>query len=411
MNTRALCLTTLALCLPFFVAGAAHVTTEDGDYSWTRWRGPDRDGLSRETSWSVDGKPEDLWRAEVGMGYSAVVVAEGRLYTMGFDEGAGSDLIWCLDAATGEELWVFDYPAKIMNNLHEGGTLSTPTIDGDAVFTANREGMVHCFDAATGDVRWSLDIKPLVNVEAGTWGFAASPIVDGDDLILNVGKIAVLEKTTGELKWASKNYGHSYSTPSLCDVRGTAALALFNSDGLAVIERAGGKERYFHPWTTRHDINAATPQVIGDSIFISSGYNHGCALLKMGAPKEGKEAFEVEWENRAMRSKMSGCVLVDGFLYGYDEAMFRCVDLKGEVRWSQRGLGNGALTAAGGKLIMMTGDGELIIAKATEEGFEELSRTQVIEGGKVFWTVPVLVNGRIYCRGSRGTLVCRDHRG
>ena len=404
------------VCLPLLLTQALSAGTPlagqpAGDtFEWPHWRGPARNGISLESAWSAKGKPEAQWTKEVGLGYSSVSIADGRLFTMGYDADVEVDVVWCLDVETGAELWSHAYPAAIMKHLHDGGTLSTPTIDGPRVFSANREGMVFCLEAASGEVVWEADLKDLAKAAFGTWGFSASPLVDGDTLLLNAGKLVALDKLTGKLKWSTKDYGHSYSTPAPFDLRGTPALALFNGDGLAVLERATGKERYFHEWKTRYDINAATPHVIGDSIFISSGLGRGCALLKMAKDEAGKEAFELLWEKKSMNNKMSGCVLLDGHLYGFDEAVLRCIDLQGESKWGQRGLGNGALSAADGKLIVMTDEGELIIAQANPKEYVELSRTKVIDTGKVFWTMPVLANGRIFCRGSQGTLVCRDHR-
>lgn len=410
MNSRVLRSIAAPLGLVALLSTSSVASHGDAQTDWPGWRGPLRDGISTESAWKTEGKAEALWSMDLGLGYSAVAISGGRLYSMGYDPEAEVDLVWCLDAETGEELWVFDYPAKIWDYLHGGGTLSTPTIDGAMVYTANREGMVYCFEGETGEVRWSVDMKELAGAKPGTWGFSASPIIDGEDLILNVGKVAVLDKHTGELKWTSKEYGHSYSTPALFDLNGTPAMAVFNSNGLSVIEREAGKERFFHEWKTKYDINAATPHVLGDRIFISSGLNRGCALLKMEGIGTDKERFDVVWENKSMSVKMSGCVLIDEHLYGFDETLLRCIDLEGNVAWSQRGLGNGALSAAGDRLIIMSSKGELIIAKATPEAYQELSKTKVIDTGKVFWTVPVLLDGRIYCRGSNGTLVCRDHR-
>ncbi|MCP3915210.1 MAG: PQQ-binding-like beta-propeller repeat protein [bacterium] len=373
--------------------------------SWPGWRGPARDGISTETNWRERGAEKDLWKRNVGLGYSAVAIDSKRLYTMGFDQEAGVDVVWCLDPMTGEEIWKHRYPAKIWNHLHGGGTLTTPTIHGDAVYTLNREGNLHCFEAETGKVRWHVDVTEALDAKTGTWGFAASPLVEGDELLVNVGKLVALDRATGETRWQSKDYGHSYSTPSVCEVGGKAALAVFNSNGLAVIEREGGRELFFHEWRTRYDINAATPIVTERGVFISSGLGRGAALLAFG-----EEGFDVAWENKAMRNKMSGCVLIDGHLYGFDESVLKCIDLDGNVKWSERGLGNGAVTGAPGKLLVMSGKGELIVAKASPEKYDELSKSRVIDAEGVFWTMPVLAGGLIYCRGSQGELVCRDHR-
>jgi outer membrane protein assembly factor BamB len=372
---------------------------------WPQWRGPNRDGISTETGWSVTGKAESAWSRAVGLGYSSVVVRDDRLWTMGFDAERQLDIIHCLDAATGKPVWSHTYGAKIWDRMHGGGTLTTPSLDGDVVYTLNREGKYHCLEAGTGEVVFADDLMQRFELEYPEWGFSASPLVLDDMIVVNVGRVIAFKKKSTEPIWQTeRNYGDAYSTPADFRLGGRPCLAVFNAQGLAVLDRKTGKHLAFHPWKTQYEINAATPVVRGETVFISSGLNRGCALLKLG---QGDP--EVLWESKKMRNKMTGCVLWQDHLYGFDESIFKCLDLEGNVAWSQRGLGNGAFMVADGKLILMSSKGELIIAKASPDGFEELSRTKVLDGG-VYWTSPVIANGRIYCRNSTGELVCRDHR-
>jgi len=374
--------------------------------SWPQWRGPARDGISKETDWTPAGKPEPLWSHDVGLGYSTVSIQDGRLYTMGYDEEAGLDLVWCIDADTGEELWVHTYPSKLWNEGHGGGTLTTPSVDGDVVYTMNREGNLYCLNAETGEVVWHKQMKEEFDLSYPRWGFAASPLVLDDMLVINAGKVFALSKDDGEVRWVTeKSYGHAYSTPTDFERGGRSMLAVFDGDGLALLDRKNGAEIARHEWKTSYDINAASPIVFDDKIFISSGYNKGCAMLRI---TDG--GLEVVWEGKAMRNQMSGCVLIDGHLYGFDDSVLKCLDLDGQEKWSERGTGKGALTAAAGKLIAMSSKGELIVAEASPQAFRELSRTKVIDSDGVFWTTPVLLDGLIYCRSSKGELVCRDHR-
>lgn len=395
---------TVLLSLPVLPLVTAHHDNEDKG-SWPQWRGPDRDGLSKETGWSAEGKQQNLWETNVGLGYSSVSIADGRLFTMGYDEGEGLDIIWCLDAETGEEIWAYPYPAKIWNQAHRGGTLNTPSIDGDVVYTLNREGSMYCFDAATGEVEWNHQLKEeYPELELPTWGYSASPLVLADELIVNCGMVMSLDKETGEAIWASKDYGHAYSTPAAFERDGQPLLAVLNGNGLAILEREGGQELYFQEWTGTRGINAASPIVIDDAVFISSSRKGACALLAMGE----SEMIPV-WENRAMTSQMSGCVLMDDHLYGFDLQVLKCIGIDGEDKWVERGIGNGAISGAPGRLIAMSAEGELIVAEATSEKYTELSRVKLFDEG-VFWTVPVLVDGVIYCRGNEGGLIARDHR-
>jgi len=215
---------------------------------------------------------ENLWEASVGLGYSTVSVADGRLYTLGYDVEQELDVVFCLDAETGEELWTHAYPAKIWNLMHAGGTLTTPTVDGDVVFTSNREGRLFCFDAANGESRWERDLAAELELTPPKWGFAASPIVLGDMLVLNLGRLLAVEKESGETLWVTEeSSGAAYSTPELFEYGGKPHAATFDSDGLAVHDLTDGARIAFHEWKTQFDVNSATPVAVAGKLFVSSG--------------------------------------------------------------------------------------------------------------------------------------------
>jgi outer membrane protein assembly factor BamB len=404
MNAHRICtiFTSPSLLLAASILTSAALAADPSD--WPQYRGPNRDGISSESGWSVEGREANLWEVRVGRGYSAVTVSNGRLYTMGFDEDGGMDVVWCLDPKTGEELWAHPYPAKIWNQFHGGGTLTTPSVDGDRVFVMNREGKFMCLDAETGEEFWMRDLIEEWKVTPPTWGFSASPLVLDDMLILNVGPTVALDKKTGETLWKTEDMGHAYATPIDFELEGRPCLAAFGGLGLYVLDRTKGEILFKHEWRTQYDVNASTPIVIGDKLFISSGYGHGGSLISLAGAEP-----KVLWENKAMKTQMSGAVLVGEHIYGFDDAILKCIDQQGEVLWSERGLGNGALIGADGKLMIVTGKGELLVAAANPEKFEALSKTKVLDDG-AFWTTPTLANGLVYCRSSLGQLVCRDHR-
>lgn len=374
-------------------------------HDWPQWRGPARDGISRESGWSAAGAEESSWERDVGLGYSTVSIVKGRLYTEGFDEAGGKDVLWCLDAATGAVLWSHSYPSRIWNEMHGGGTLATPSVDGEDVYVLNREGRFLRLDAESGEVRWERDLCKELDLKPPRWGFSASPLVLEEAIVLNLGTVLALDKQTGKPIWRTgKSYGDAYSTPVDFVLGEKRALAVFAGEGLAILSRAEGAELAFHPWKTKYDINAATPVVSQQRVFISSGLDRGAALIDLAG-----EEPRVVWESKVMRNRMSGCVLWGEHLYGFDESVLKCIDLDGNERWRARGLGDGALVAADGRLICVSSRGELVVAEASPEEYRELSRAKALEGG-VFWTTPVLSDGRIYLRSSLGRLVCRDHR-
>ncbi|MFT5051241.1 MAG: outer membrane protein assembly factor BamB [Chlamydiales bacterium] len=376
---------------------------------WAQWRGPGKDGISTETEWDSEGREQSVWSAEVGMGYSSVTVVDGKLFTMGYDKDMEFDVVRCLDAVTGEELWAHAYPSKIWNQYHTGGTLTTPSVDGDRVYTLNREAQFYCLEVETGEVLWDRALmEEFKGLETPIWGFSASPLILEETIILNLGRVIALDKKTGKLLWESEDYGHAYGTPLAIDVDGDARLAVFNGKGLAILSLKDGSAHGMHEWKTEWDVNAATPVLVGDDqLFISSGYNKGCGLVKVTA-----EGLEVVWENKSMRSHMSGVVLWEDNFYGFDEKNLTCLGMDGEKRWSVRDYDNGAVMVADGRLLIVSSKGELIVAEASPEEYTEISKAEVFEAKDkvVYWTTPVLVDGRVYCRSSMGDLVCRDHR-
>jgi outer membrane protein assembly factor BamB len=392
-----------ALACPMIASSAS---AED----WPQFRGPNRNGITSEANWSIEGQAEPLWTKTVGLGYSGMSVGGGRLFTLGYDEQAGEDVLYCLDAMTGAEIWTHRYPSQIWNRAHRGGTLSTPSIDGEHVYFSDREGKFICFEAATGKVVWSKALQEEFSLEYPTWGFAAAPLVLDDMVVMNVNRVIAFDKKTGSVIWKTeKDYGDCYSTPVEFDLNGKTCLAVFNLSGLTILEKADGKELHFQEWLTpRANVNAAAPIVFdGDKVFISSGYNHGCAVVDLSG-----ESARIVWENKIMRNHMNASTLWNGHLYGFDEAVFKCIDLEGNEKWAQRGLGKAAHIIADGKLVIVSSKGELVIAEATPEEYRELHRVDVLSNpdNVQSWTTPVLANGLIYCRNSNGYIVCRDHR-
>jgi outer membrane protein assembly factor BamB len=400
----------IACSAAILAASAACLAAPD---DWPKWRGPRHDGISRETDWTTDGRGEPLWRTNVGLGHSTCSIAAGRLYTLGFDVESKQDIVRCLEALTGETIWTAAYPATLMAVGHSGGTLTTPTVDGDRVYISTRIGELRCLDAATGEVRWQRDMAKDAGTTSTIYGFGGSPLVIGDLVVCNVSRTVALDKLTGAAVWTTDDVAAIYATPTPCEVGGRPGIAAFAREGLYIYDRADGAKRFEFPWRKGDTtVNASTPVIIDDHrIFISSGYNHGGALVDFSSGV----AVSV-WESRAMRTRLSGCVLVRGrggkLLFGFDESVLKCLDLAGEERWRKRGMGMGALTAAGDRLIVISERGELIVAKATADSYEELSRTTVFPAasGGVCWASPVLASGLIYCRNSQGELACLDHR-
>ncbi|HCN75691.1 MAG TPA: alcohol dehydrogenase [Verrucomicrobiales bacterium] len=371
---------------------------------WAIWRGPTHDGISTESGWTLPADPQTLWEAEVGLGFSSFCVSEGRVVTTGHADD--KDTVFCLDAKSGKEIWKHSYPADLGDKYYEGGTSATPVFDGGKVYHLSRWGDLFCFEAVTGKVVWEKNLQKETGADLPDWGFAGAPLVQGGLLILNVGKAGLaVEKDSGRIVWKSETDAAGYSTPYPITRGGKKLAVIGSAEAYIAVEVETGKQVWSHRWNTRYGVNAADPILSGDLLFISSGYNKGCALLKLtdGAP-------EKVWENKNLKNQFNSSVLLDGHLYGIDgdqnsRCALKCVRLSdGRELWDAKEAGFGSLMAADGKLIVLTSKGELIIAKATPAEFDVISRAQILNGK--CWSAPVLANGLILARNSEGRVVC-----
>ena len=373
---------------------------------WPWYRGPNHNGITSETDWSHEWPaegPKTLWKASVGVGFSSMTVAGGRVYTMG-NVDKKTDVVWCFDAETGKELWTHRYACPLEAKYYEGGTLSTPTVDGDRVYSLSKMGDLFCLNAADGKVVWQKQLNKELGFKHPTWHFASSGLISGDLIIFNMGDAGLaLNKKTGQVEWENGKGECGYSTPVPAKMGGKDLVVLFGKDSTMAVQAVDGKPTWRFKWETKYDVNAADPIVIGDTVFVSSGYDRGCGLFRIEADK----GVQV-WENKVIRNHMNCSMLIDGYIYGFDEPELRCLDLKdGKEKWGEGSLGKGALMAsADGRLIIMSEEkGELVIAKANPAGFTALAKARILPKGKC-WTTPVLANGRIYARNAKGDMVC-----
>lgn len=392
----------------FFVgAGLLAATLSATAADWPRWRGPDANGISKETGWSTSwpaSGPKQLWTAKVGIGFASFAVILGRVYTVGNTKD--TDTIFCFDANTGAEVWKHSYPSQLDPKYYEGGPSATPTVDGNRVFTLSKRGVIHCLDAASGKVIWTKNLMDELKAEMPTWGFASSVLIEGNLAIVNVGAAgAALDKESGKVIWSSGTDHAGYSTAVPFNAGGEVAVAMAIKQDVIALRVKDGKELWRFPWKTQYDVNAADPILLGNKVFISSGYNRGGGVFDVSTSPPTNV-----WDNRSMRNHMNSCVLWQGHLYGVDENQLRClVFATGEVKWTEKSVGKGSLIMADGKLIVLSERGILMVADATPEGFKPISRAQVVSGK--CWTTPVLSNGKIYCRNAAGDVVCVDVSG
>lgn len=195
----------LLLGMPFFLRAD----------DWPNFRGPNRDGISRETAWKASSSAVLVWKAQVGLGYGMPVVGGGKVIVSGHD-GADTDSLFCFDEASGKEKWKFTYPQPLGDKFFQGGTTGTATLDGSRVFSLAREGELFCLDSETGKVVWKVHLQKDLGYKKPTWGFTGAPLVRGDRLYITAGDSGLaLNKADGKAIWKSKNEEAGYSTPYL----------------------------------------------------------------------------------------------------------------------------------------------------------------------------------------------------
>lgn len=393
------------------LAGLTHTVRAD----WPRFRGPDATGISPEKNWLgtwTDGAPKRLWKSEVGRGFSSIVVSDGKVFAQGHDDARGEDMVVCVASDDGKLHWKHTYAEKLDPKYYEGGTSATPTVDRDQVFTISKGGEVFCLKATDGSVVWHRNLEKDLKLKHPEWGYAGSPHLEGELVIYNAGSHGIaLKKSDGTTAWVSGTEASGYSTPVPFTQQGRRLLAIFAAKHLVAVDPKDGQAVWKHPWETSYDVNASDPVFQGNSVFISSGYGKGGSVLDLssGQPKE-------VWFNKEIRSQMAGTVIIGDHIYGQDgqggdkSGTLKCLDLKtGKVKWTSPPAETGALAAVDGRIVWLTGRGEVIIVEAKPGAYQEIARAQVA-GGK-FWSLPVVSNGRLYVRNWKGELVCLDLRG
>jgi len=395
----------IALILLFlFCVYNSQILFASTNSNWSKWRGPDNNGISKESDWNPEAldKLDIKWSVQLGYGYSNVSVQDNYVYTMGFKNG--NDTVYCLDFDTGKTVWKHSYRATKGSYK---GPRATPIYSDGNIYTLSRDGDIFCFNAVTGKIIWHKNIISDFNVSNIEWNFSCSPYIYKNMVILNANKSGIaLNKNTGELVWESRKGACGYATPVLFSKNSKDYIAMFSQKGLYIISPDTGKEYAFYKWITSYDVNAADPVITDKGIFISS--TEGCALLEFTGSK-----LKVIWENGNMENHFSSSILIDGFLYGisgntyFGRTKLTCIELKtGEKIWRSKS-GIEAVTAVGKNLISITKRGELIISKINPSKHEIISKKKVIKDRKSeYWTAPVLCRGFIFCRSGNGELVC-----
>lgn len=377
---------------------------------WLHYRGPTQNGIASDTlpaSLPKDIRP--LWKINVGTGLSSVTVKGDHAFTAG-NRDKKNDVFVCLDVKTGKEVWRHQYAQALEAKYFEGGPRSTPTIDGSNVYWVAQYGDLFCFDAATGKVKWYKHFQKDFGGQRPEWGYSGSPTVDGELLLLDVGgsgaSTVALNKNTGALVWKSGSDQPGYGSPVVAELNGKRVVLVFKAQALVGYDAKDGTEQFRSEWKTDYDVNAISPLVTGNSVLVSSGYNTGAALYKVGAG-----GLERTWFQKKLRAQMNTPVVTQGHVFGVDGnnggGNLVCLNLAdGSEKWREKSVRGGSLVLSGDKLICLSEQGELVIAEASAAGFKPLLRNQLLDGRS--WVQPTLSGGKLFLKNNTGDLVCAE---
>jgi outer membrane protein assembly factor BamB len=418
---------------------------------WPQWLGPDRDSVWRETG-IVDRFPSNgapiRWRRNIGAGYAGPAVANGRVYVADrqlarqasnpadpFDRNSipGTERILCLSEADGQVLWKHEYDCSYTMS-YAAGPRATPLVSGGRIYMLGGEGNLLCLDAETGAVVWARDFKKDFEAKTPLWGFAAAPLLDGNKLICLVGGpgcVAVaLEKESGKEIWralTAKEPG--YCPPTMINAAGKRQLIIWHPESVNALDPETGAVYWTQPFTSQAGLSISTPRQMADSLFITTFYN-GSLMLHLDAQRP---AAAVAWRSKkaserdtdALHSIIPTPFLEDGFIYGVcSYGQLRCLKADtGERLWEtlQATTADGKETRWANAFLVKNGDrfflanekGDLIIAKLTPKGYEEISRTHLLDptnhdpGREVVWSHPAFANRCVFARNDK-EIVCAN---
>ena len=376
---------------------------------WPQILGPNRNGIYTGPpivpSFPRTGPPR-LWIRDVGAGFAGPAVAGERLIL--FHRVNNRETVEAMETLTGKTIWTFDYATSYRDDFgFDEGPRAIPVIAGGRVFTHGADGWLHGIDLAAGKMLWSVDTRKVFEAPKGFFGVASSPVVDGTRVLVNVGGtrggIVAFDAASGKTLWTATTDEPSYSAPVIADINGQHTGVFFTRTGLVAVDPVNGRVLYQYRWRSRQaaSVNAATPIVTGNRIFLSSSYSTGEVLLQVA-----NNAVTPIWSgDESMSNHYSTSVLKDGYLYGFDGRQefgqtLRCVELlTGKVLWNVDGFGAGTLLIAGDTLVIMRESGELALAAASPKAFRLLSRAPLLKG--VVRAYPALANGRYFVRNER----------
>ncbi len=370
---------------------------------WPQWRGPLRDGISREKSllseWPAEG-PRKLWSVDgLGQGFSTVVVIGKRLYTTGIVDGEGK-LIAIQD--DGKLLGKSPYGRDSVQGNGYPGSRSTPTVADGRIFVMSGAGVLTCFDEKAGKKQWQIDTFKDLGGRQLTWEVAESVLVDGERVICTPGGrealLAALDVASGRTVWKTRGLDckSAYCSPLLV-THGQRRLILSMVEyGAVGIDADNGKLLWKYAHKNRYAVHAGTPIYVDGHVIFSSGYGQGTEMLKIA--KDGSAA-DLVWHEKSLDNHHGGIILLGGNVYGTNDRGLVCLDAQtGKPRWVENKAGKGSITVADGLIYAYSERGQVTLLKPQSAGAEVKGSFKVTEGSGQHWAHPVVANGRLYIR-------------
>jgi outer membrane protein assembly factor BamB len=382
---------------------------------WPQWQGPDRTRLSKETGllrqWPGSG-PTLVWTSTaLGSGFGSIAVAGDRVFVQS-TRGSNS-IVTALNRADGKEVWSKALGAYETNN-RGSGPRGTPTVDGDRLYVLTENGDLACLKT-DGTAVWQRNILRDFGGRQLRWLISESPLVDGAHVVVSPGGpgagIVKLDKMTGKTVWTAKDLSDpaGYSSIIAADVQGVRTYMTFTATAGVGVRASDGKLMFSYPAAANQTANIATPVFSNNKVFFTSAYGTGGGLVDLSVQNGAVAAKEVYFTTN-MKNHHGGVVLVDGYLYGYNEAILTCLEFAtGKLMWRDRSVGKGSVTFADGHLYLQSETNVVGLAEATPEGYREKGRFDIPDKGLPSWAHPVVSDGRLYVR-NQDTLLVYDVR-
>ena len=398
MKIRVLALATVMLLM--LVQQAMGQSGAQTAANWPQWRGPNRDGISKETGllkqWPAEGPPL-VWKATgAGRGYSSFSISNGKLYTMGLR--GDREFVIAFDIATGKEAWATPHGSAFHNDRGDGPR-GTPTIDGDRLYALGGNGDLSALDARTGKIIWSKNVLKEFGGSNIQWGISESPLVLGNKVLVNAGgpgaSMVALNKTDGSVIWKSQSDEPGYSSAIPVDINGNTQVVFFTAQRAVGLDARDGRLLWEYGKPANNVANVATPIVRNNRIFISSDYGTGGGVVEIKPDNKAQEIYFT----KDMRNHHSSSVLIGDYLYGFSSSILTAMKFDtGEIAWRDRSVGKGSLVYADGNLYCLSENGVVGLVEATPTGYKEKGRFRIQQGSLPTWAHPVVAGGRLYLR-------------